>query len=527
MSTTIKLRRDILANWLMADPLLEEGEQVIITNELNEAIGSKVGDGTSTFSELPMFFDRTFTVKHDGKSGITSDNGTPIEHMKFKLLASNKVNERFMFGVTYDNKIYGRGMLTSNYVGAQTYQSWTDRWRSFPVDDSRNGKEIIDIKVAYYSVYVLYADGELWSWGRNDYGQQADGTSTDRYNPRKIMGNVKRFKLTVSGGYWERTSCYALDNNNKLWSWGANNHGELGLGHATNTTTPTAVINGTNIVDFDCEGGHTGIMAMVNINGDMYTCGYNGYGACGQGDYVTRYTPTLIGGSLAGKVRSVHTTGGTYSGAYYHQNQIFVVTTTNEIWAAGYNGNYALGNGDANNRVTFTKLNQNFLTNPVAKIDIARGQWGANHYIDTNGNLWAWGYNGYGQLGTNNTSSQPSPVLVQTGVTDVWHTDTGQYCYHQGTIIRKNNNTLWVSGYNGNGNLGTRNTTQYTSFTKIDVPFDISEIKQFTCCGYSSDETSYFLTHRGEVYSAGQNAYGQANSNAYHGYITFFNKIGE
>lgn len=526
MSTTIKLRRDTLANWLLNDPVLESGETIIILDADGDAIGSKIGDGVNTFTTIPMFFDRTFTVKHDGKSGILSDAGVPIEHMKFKLIASNKVNERFMFAVTYDNKVYGRGMINSNYVGAQINQMVTDRWRSMPIDSTRDGKEIIDIKVAYYSVYVLYADGELWGWGRNDYSQQANGNTTDVMTPRKIIGNIKQFKLTVSGGYWERTSVYALDNANKLWSWGANNHGELGLGHATNTAVPTAVINGTDIKYFDCEGGHTGIMGMVKINGDLYTCGYNGYGACGQGDAVTRYTPTLIP-SMNGKVKEIRCTGGTYSGAYYHQNQIFVVTTTNEIWVAGYNGHGQCGNGNTVNQVSFVKMNINFSTYPVAKLDTARGMWGANHYIDTTGNLWAWGYNGYGQLGTGGTADTWSPTLVATNVKDVWHTDTGFYCYHQGTIIRKTDNTLWATGYNGNGNLGTRNTTQYTSFVKIDVPFDVSEIKQFGCCGYSSDETSFFLNIRGELYSAGQNAQGQASSDGSRSYITYFVKIGE
>lgn len=57
MATKIQLRRDTLANWLKADPVLMDGEQVLVATNASQPTvydSKKVGDGTHKFSELEM-----------------------------------------------------------------------------------------------------------------------------------------------------------------------------------------------------------------------------------------------------------------------------------------------------------------------------------------------------------------------------------------------------------------------------------------------------------------------------------------
>ena len=83
------------------------------------------------------------------------------------------------------------------------------------------------------------------------------------------------------------------------------------------------------------------------------------------------------------------------------------------VWAWGYNGYGQLGNGSsgASHPVPVQVKNLNNIKAIAA---------GYNHLLalDNNGTVWAWGYNEYGQLGngTNSLAPQPVPVQVTAGV---------------------------------------------------------------------------------------------------------------
>lgn len=86
-----------------------------------------------------------------------------------------------------------------------------------------------------------------------------------------------------------------------------------------------------------------------------------------------------------------------------------------------------------------------------------------------NGNLYTWGNNAVGQLGTGDTTFRGLPTLVQTGVTRVyWDESMGNGATDQCSLfIRKTDGKIYATGYNGNGQLGLGNTTNRTSFTEV------------------------------------------------------------
>ena len=61
----------------------------------------------------------------------------------------------------------------------------------------------------------------------------------------------------------------------------------------------------------------------------------------------------------------------------------------------------------------------------------------------TDGTLWGWGNNGYGQLGNNNDTPQQSPIQIP-----------GNWSIAQGSYGIKTDGTLWASGWNHQGRLG-------------------------------------------------------------------------
>ena len=74
--------------------------------------------------------------------------------------------------------------------------------------------------------------------------------------------------------------------------------------------------------------------------------------------------------------------------------------------------------------------------------------------LDSDGNLWTWGYNGYGQLGFDNTTNVTTPTAVTYNGTDVrnaWYT-SGEYCSLY--VTRTSSLQPYSCGYNGYYNLG-------------------------------------------------------------------------
>jgi hypothetical protein len=91
-----------------------------------------------------------------------------------------------------------------------------------------------------------------------------------------------------------------------------------------------------------------------------------------------------------------------------------------------------------------------FINEDVGTI-VDAGQYGPSAYaLFANGNLYTWGYNGYGQLGIGSTTDNRLPVLSNTNVAQVYVTKAQNSNYAiQRIVIRKTNNTYWGCGHDG------------------------------------------------------------------------------
>ncbi len=75
--------------------------------------------------------------------------------------------------------------------------------------------------------------------------------------------------------------------------------------------------------------------------------------------------------------------------------------------------------------------------------------------LKTDGTLWTWGRNTFGQLGVNNITDRSTPVTTLLGGTN-WKSIACGYAY---TVALKTDGTLWTWGDNFYGQLGVNNTT--------------------------------------------------------------------
>ena len=89
---------------------------------------------------------------------------------------------------------------------------------------------------------------------------------------------------------------------------------------------------------------------------------------------------------------------------------------------------------------------------------------GDGHFmaIGSDGTLWAWERNWYGELGDGTTTYRASPVQIGTAAN--WASVSASYSY---TVALRTDGTLWAWGNNNRGQLGDGTTTRRLSPAQI------------------------------------------------------------
>lgn len=181
---------------------------------------------------------------------------------------------------------------------------------------------------------------------------------------------------------------------------------------------------------------------VVTYTYGLYSWGRNAAGQLGLNDTTNRSSPNQVGSLTNWISVSACTTGVG-----------FAIKSDGTLWAWGNNNTGQLGLGDTTNRSSPVQVGA--LTNWLR---VSGGSYSA-YAIKTDGTLWGWGSGGSGQLGKGNTNSYSSPVQIGSGTNWAW--------VEAGAIFAayaiKTDGTLWSWGYNGNGQLGLGNITDYSS----------------------------------------------------------------
>ena len=206
-----------------------------------------------------------------------------------------------------------------------------------------------------------------------------------------------------------------------LRAWGAGDSGQLGNGQYYHSNTSPEIVNiGSDIKQFAVSGSHA--LALKN-DGTVMAWGSNNVGQLG---YVAPYgsaTPQTI--PNLNNVKQV--AAGVVSLAL--KNDGFV-------WAWGSNYYGDLGHGGFDSQVHTTPTIVNSLSSIV---EVSSS--GHEMALDAYGQVFTWGFNLYGELGTGDTTTYAYPSQVQ-GISNVRHIAAG--IYH--SLALKNDGTVWAWG---------------------------------------------------------------------------------
>ena len=316
-------------------------------------------------------------------------------------------------------------------------------------------------------------------------------------------------------GVWILDQVYNKQNEGDIWAYtgaqqlmmtGDDNYGKLGLNGmgavshpATKYSSPTQV-GGDDWYEGSFSRGNQTAAIAQKTDGSVYS-----WGSMSPGGTGGRNLPNADSSSRSSPVQIFSGPGtvGSLSSSGYHN--AFYKKSNGELWCWGANGWGQLGLNDYTNRSSPIQLG----TDTTWSNNLHSGGYNGMA-VKTDGTLWTWGANAPGDyagaLGQGNKTNYSSPKQVGTDTT--WGTEKGQGC--SGTAMMacvKTDGTLWTWGQNPNGVLGLNNQTAYSSPKQVPG----TTWSRVTISTYG--QTAAIKTD-GTLWSWGYNGYGNLGHNS-------------
>ena len=288
----------------------------------------------------------------------------------------------------------------------------------------------------------------------------------DTYTSSATLANHYTQSITTSSGDYVK-------------AWGYNGNGELGDGTNIDRLAPVLISAFANVKAVAAGHSHT---LVLMPDGTLKAFGNNSNGQLGTGNFSSTITPATL--SLTGVTAIA--AGSLHS---------LALLSSGNVVAWGDNGNGQLGDNQATLKSN-TPLAVSGLTSGVTAI--AAGAY-HNFALKSDGTVWAWGYNLFGQLGDGSTTTRNTPVQI-TSLTTISQIACG--LYH--SLALQNNGVVKAWGYNAFGQLGDGTTLQRLT------PVSVSTIA--TGSWISAGSFHSLCAAGGTVYAWGQNAYGQVGN---------------
>ena len=290
----------------------------------------------------------------------------------------------------------------------------------------------IEVFCGYQCSIGLKNNGQVWCWGRNNYGQMGNTQYGNSYSsPVQVVGNHSFVRI-----FGASESFFGIKNNCQVWGWGRNQNGQLGVNNTGDQVSPVQIVGNHSFVEVK-HSGYNGI--GLKQNGQVWCWGQNSWGQIGDNTTIARISPVQVVGN-----HSFVSIATDYYGTAYG------LKSNGQVWSWGVNSYGSLGIGV-------------FATNYSSPVQVV----GNHSFIDiytgsataiglkSNGSVWMWGRNDYGQCGTGiigNSYNSPIQVIgnhsftklmtgmsIKTNVSGVWRKRPTVFVNISGSWMRVSN----------------------------------------------------------------------------------------
>ncbi len=362
------------------------------------------------------------------------------------------------------------------------------------------------------------ADDNIWAHG---YGAQyqygVPGTTNNSFKP-----HIEPVDPVNGGrrGKWkyvfvDRNTLWALTDSGEVYRRGVDYNGQLGNGTGVGDLkylTKMAYFENNNIkikylyISPTTPQTNEGkaVFALAD-NGDVYAWGRNAVGQLGIGNTADQQSPLIVTTLQGRNIVKMTQSGGGGGGV-----SVAAISATGQLYTWGYNGYGQLGTGSTSN------FNSPQFISGINAQNVVMRRWsyGTTLLINSSGNVLGAGWNGYGIIGDGTTTNRnvftPTSNVFTNAKEIVMDVD------NNAAAVVTNNGNLYVAGYNGNYGLGLGiNGSTVTNYVMPSAPFQ-GKVKKVVIQGWGSYKSIHVLDTLGRIWACGENRGGQLGTGGTH-----------
>lgn len=449
-----------LASGEVYNLLDNSGEYIIsgVSNGYTGPIRYILGNGNFTFSNIES--GAAIAILNNGKQNLVSYSGESFAGSSILTGTTADGTYNFYYGTVSGN-------VTGNYDKLSLYtisSGYMGGENIFSYGDPNTGWT--DVAAGTHHSLAL-KNGKLYSFGHNTFGQLGLSDNSHKTIPSQV-GNRTDWEKIYAGNYHS----IAIDNSGNMWSFGLNAHGQLGLGNVINKNVPTK-ISGVWQAFEDFNFYNLSTSGPIGFDEDKIVLNYT---PNKQYNYQERFLLSngsyAISGIPSGYALAVLNNNKqnyiSYSGTNYLGSKTLLNTTNDGTYNFYYGTINLHVSGDFENVSLHTYYNGEAGGENILFYNRAPSGWThasvGNDYtiaLDTHGKLWSFGKNDHGQLGLGDDISRRLPARINFNNCEKFDTGANH------TLLVNTNKQLWSFGQNNNGQLGLGDKTDRYEPTEI------------------------------------------------------------
>ncbi|MCL1897479.1 MAG: FG-GAP-like repeat-containing protein [Micrococcales bacterium] len=174
------------------------------------------------------------------------------------------------------------------------------------------------------------------------------------------------------------------------------------------------------------------------------------------------------------------------------------------VWAWGYNGFGQLGDGSTTDRLTPVQVKGGGGLGNLSGVKAVFAKGWTSYALKIDGTVWTWGYNSRGQLGDGSLVARSYPVQVRDSTSNLTGVTTLETSLYNAYAI-KADGTLWAWGQNNLGQLGVGDTNDRSLATRVGSLANVTAVAQDVSSAYALRTNGPNV----EIWSWGDNSNGQ------------------